>query len=76
MTPADQATPKADGPFTIHSRERGGRRIVQVSSSLSAMDALRTRIKAQSKGVAVQIATDPEAKAFISDWSTPEPFNL
>lgn len=40
------------------------------------MDALRTRIRAQSKGIAVHIGTDPEAKAFISDWSTPEPFNL
>ena len=75
MTPADQAPPKAETPFSIRRRERGGRRILQVSSSVNAMDALRARIRAQSKKVAVHIETDPEARAFISDWSTPEPLN-
>ena len=52
---------------------RGGRRIVAVSSSVSAMDALRARIRAQSKTVADHIAADPEAQGFIDDWATPEP---
>jgi len=37
------------------------------------MDALRARIRAQSKKVAVHIQSDPAAQAFISDWTTPEP---
>ncbi|QNI65353.1 hypothetical protein SynA1544_02429 [Synechococcus sp. A15-44] len=40
---------------------------------MSAVDALRSRIRAQSKTVADHIATDVEAKAFIDDWATPEP---
>ena len=73
MTPADQATPKADAAFSIRRRQRRDRRVIQVSSSVSAMDALRARIRAQSKKVAVHIQTDPAAQAFISDWTTPEP---
>jgi hypothetical protein len=46
--------------------------VVQVSSSVSAMDAMRARIRAQSKSVAAHIASDPEAKAFIDDWATTE----
>ena len=75
MTPADQATPKADAAFPIRRRQRGDRRVLQLSSSVSAMDALRERIRAQSKQVAVHIQTDPAAKAFISDWTNPEPQN-
>jgi len=48
---------------------------VQVSSSLSAMDALRARIRLQSKAVADYIATDPDTRAFIADWATPEPLD-
>ena len=48
---------------------------MQVSSSLSAMDALRARIRSQSKAVAERIATDPDARAFIADWATPEPLD-
>ncbi|MCP9773755.1 hypothetical protein KBY66_14240 [Synechococcus sp. Tobar12-5m-g] len=44
-----------------------------MSSSVSAMEALRARIQAQSKTVADHIAADPEAKTFIGDWATPEP---
>jgi hypothetical protein len=36
------------------------------------MDALRARIRAQSKTVADHIAADPEAKGFIDDWATHE----
>ncbi|MCP9883361.1 hypothetical protein KBY65_12915 [Cyanobium sp. Alchichica 3B3-8F6] len=46
-----------------------------VTSSVIAMDALRARIRAQSKTVAEHIAADPEAKAFIDDWATPEPIS-
>ena len=75
MTPADYATEQPEAPFSVRRRQRGGRRIVQVSSSLSAMDALRARIRSQSKAVAERIATDPEARAFIADWATTEPLN-
>ena len=75
MTPADYATEQPEAPFSVRRRQRGGRRIVQVSSSLSAMDALRARIRSQSKAVAEHIASDPEASAFIADWATPEPLN-
>jgi hypothetical protein len=73
MTPADQAIQEPEAPFSIRRRQRGGRRIVAVSSSVSAMDALRARIRTQSKTVADHIAADPEAKGFIDDWATPEP---
>ncbi|WP_414026471.1 hypothetical protein [Cyanobium sp. ATX-6F1] len=45
---------------------------MQVSSSVSAMEALRARIRAQSKTVAEHIAADPDANSFIGDWATPE----
>ena len=73
MTPADPAIQEPEAPFSIRRRQRGGRRIVAVSSSVSAMDALRARIRAQSKTVADHIAADPEAQGFIDDWATPEP---
>ena len=73
MTPADQAIQEPEAPFSIRRRQRGGRRFVAVSSSVSAMDALRARIRAQSKTVADHIAADPEAQGFIDDWTTPEP---
>ena len=75
MTSVDQGTEQPEAPFSVRRRQRGGRRIVQVSSSLSAMDALRARIRSQSKAVAEHIATDAEASAFIADWATPEPLN-
>ena len=43
-----------------------------MSSSVSAMDALRARIRAQSKTLADHIAADPEAQGFIDDWATPD----
>ena len=75
MTPADQAIQEPESPFSIRRRQRGGRRVVAVSSSVSAMDALRARIRAQSKTVADHIAADPEAQGFIDDWTTPEPIS-
>jgi hypothetical protein len=75
MTPADQAIQKLEAPFAVRRRERGGRSVVQVSSSVTAMEALRARIRAQSKTVADHIAADPQAKAFMDDWATPEPFS-
>lgn len=75
MTPADQATEKPEAPFSVRRRERGGRSIVQVTSSVSAMDALRARIRSQSKSVADHIAADADAKFFLDDWATPEPLS-
>jgi hypothetical protein len=75
MPPADHATEQPEASFSVRRRQRGGRRIVQVSSSLSAMNALRARIRSQSKAVAEHIATDAEARAFIADWATPEPLD-
>jgi hypothetical protein len=72
MIPADQAIQEPEAPFSIRRRQRGGRRIVAVSSSVSAMEALRARIRTQSKTVADHIVTDPEAQGFIDDWATPE----
>jgi len=73
VTPADQAIQEPEAPFSIRRRQRGGRRIVAVNSSVSAMDALRARIRAQTKTVADHIAADPVAQGFIDDWATPEP---
>ena len=73
MTPADQATQEPEAPFSVRRRQRGGRRVVAVSSSVSTMEALRARIRAQSKAMADHIAADPEAQGFIDDWTTPEP---
>jgi hypothetical protein len=75
MTPADQATQEPEAPFSVRRRQRGGRRVVAVSSSVSAMEALRARIRAQSKTVADHIAADAEAQGFIEDWTTPEPIS-
>ena len=73
--PTDQAIQEPEAPFSIRRRQRGGRRVVAVSSSVSAMDALRARIRAQSKTVADHIAADPEAQGFIDDWATAEPIS-
>jgi hypothetical protein len=75
MRPAGNATEQPEAPFSVRRRQRGGRRNVQVSSSLRAMDALRERIRSQSKAVAEHIATDAEASAFIADWATPDPLD-
>jgi hypothetical protein len=75
MPPADHATEQPEAGFSVRRRQRGGRRIVQVSSSLSAMDALRARFRSQNQAVVEHIATDTEARAFIADWATPEPLD-
>ena len=61
--------------FFVSRRQRGGRNVVQVSSSVSEMEALRARIRSQSKLVAEHIAADAEAQAFLDDWATPEPLS-
>ncbi len=73
MAPADEAIQEAAAVFSMRRRERGGRRVVQVSSTVGAIDALRSRIKAQSKDVATHIAADPEAQSFIDDWTSTDP---
>ena len=59
----------------MRRRQRGGRNVVQVSSNACELDALRDRIRSQSRAVAEHIAADPEAQAFLDDWATPEPLN-
>ena len=59
----------------MRRRQRGGRDVVQVSSNACELDALRYRIRSQSRAVAEHIAADPEAQAFLDDWATPEPLN-
>ncbi len=46
MAPADEVIQEAAAVFSMRRRERGGRRVVQVSSTVGAIDALRSRIKA------------------------------
>jgi len=75
MPPGDQVIQEVEAAFSIRRRQRGGRRVVQVSSSVNAMDALRVRIRSQSKAVAAHIAADPEAQAFIDAWTSPEPIS-
>jgi hypothetical protein len=75
MNPADQPAQKLETPFSVRRRQRGGRQVLQVSSSVNEMDALRARIRSQSKAVADHIAADAEAQAFLDDWATPEPLN-
>jgi hypothetical protein len=72
MTPAEQAAQRLETPFSVRRRQRGGRNLVQVSSNACAMDALRERIRSQSRAVAEHIAADAEAQAFLADWATPE----
>jgi hypothetical protein len=73
MAPADEAIQEAAAVFSMRRRERGGRRVVQVSSTVGAIAALRSRIKAQSKDVATHIAADPDAQSFIDDWTSTDP---
>jgi hypothetical protein len=75
MTPAEQAAEKLETPFSVRRRQHAGRQVLEVSSSVSEMDALRARIRSQSKAVAAHIASDSEAQAFLDDWATPEPLN-
>jgi len=75
MTPAEQAAQKLETPFSVRHRQLGGRNLVQVSSNACAMEALRERIRSQSRAVAEHIAADGEAQAFLDDWATPEPLS-
>ena len=75
MTPAEQAAQRLETPFSVRRRQRGGINLVQVSSNACEMDALRDRIRSQSRAVAEHIAADPEAQAFLDDWTTPEPLS-
>ena len=43
--------------------------VVALTSSVPALEALRARIRAQSKTVAKHIEADPVSKAFIDDWA-------
>jgi hypothetical protein len=71
MTPAEQAAQKLETPFSVRRRQRGGRNVEQVSSNAVEINALRDRIRSQSRAVAEYIAADPEAQAFLDDWAVP-----
>ena len=73
MPPAEQPAQKRETPFSVRRRQRGGRNVLQVSSSAGDMERLRARIRSQSRAVAEHIAADPDAQAFLDDWATPEP---
>jgi hypothetical protein len=73
MTPAEQAAQKRERPFSVRRRQRDGRQVLQVSSTDSEMEALRARIRGQSRVVAEHITSDGEAHAFLEDWTTAEP---
>lgn len=59
----------------VRRRQRGGRNVVQLSSTVSEMEALPERIRSQSKAVAEHIAADAEAQAFLDDSATPDPLS-
>lgn len=73
MTPAEKATQKIETPFSVLFRQRGGMHFMQVSSSVGEMEAVRARIRSQSRAVAEHIAADSDAQTFLDDWATPEP---
>ena len=45
MPPAEQPAQELETPFPMRRRQRGGRNLVQVSSSVSEMEALRAQIR-------------------------------
>jgi hypothetical protein len=75
MNPADQPAQKLETPFSVRRQQRGGSNVLQVSSSVSEMDALRARIRSQSRAVAAHIATDAGAQTFLNDWATADPLS-
>jgi hypothetical protein len=73
MTPADPTSTKAEVIGPVQQKTSGCGSSLSMGDPAAGMVALRSRIRAQSKSVAEHIASDPEAKAFIDDWATPEP---
>ena len=49
MPPAEQPAQERETSFPLRRRQCGGRNVVQVSSSAGEMDALRARIRSQSR---------------------------
>jgi hypothetical protein len=72
MSPAEQPSTKPDDSFTILHRERAAYRVTQVRSSGSQLDALRARIRSQSKKVEAYIQASPQAQEFIAEWGSPD----
>jgi hypothetical protein len=64
MTSAEPAAQKRETPFSVRRRQMGGTAEQHVSGRVSEMQALRERIRSQSKAVADHIAADPEAQAW------------
>jgi hypothetical protein len=75
MTPPDPTTTKAEDICPVQEKESGCDSLLSTGDPLAEMVALRARIRGQSKSVAEHIASDPNAKAFMDDWATPEPIS-
>jgi hypothetical protein len=73
MTPADPIATKAEVIGPVQQRTNGRDSLLPMDDLAAEMDALRARIRAQSKSVAEHIAMDSDAKAFIDDWAIPDP---
>jgi hypothetical protein len=73
MTAGDQAKPVREAPPSIRRGQRDRGNAMDVISSASDRDALRARIRDQSRAVADHIAADAQARSFIDNWATPEP---
>jgi len=73
---SDWALPgKQWGPLSpsIRRGQRDRGNAMDVISSASDRDALRARIRDQSRAVADHIAADAQARSFINNRATPEP---
>jgi len=73
MTPADPTATKAEVYGPVQQRTNSLDSLLPIEVPAAGMDTLRARIRAQSKSVAEHIALDPDAKACIDDWATPDP---
>lgn len=73
VTPADPTATKAEVIGPVVQRTNGHDSLLPIEVPAGGIDALRARIRAQSKSVAKHIAMNPDAKAFIDDWDTPNP---
>lgn len=70
---SEQDSQKHETPAPRHRSDGAGSHGRDPSTSASEMEALRARIRSQSKAVAEHIAADAEAQAFLDDWTAPEP---
>jgi hypothetical protein len=70
---SEQDSQKHETPAPRHRSEGAGSQVMDLSSSVSEMDARRTRIHCQSRAATERITSDAEAQALLDDWTAPEP---